>query len=193
MNKRSIIILCTVITIIIFFVFIYYIFKNYREENIPKNMLISNTKELEMQNNNVITTGNYEEETVAPNAKLIMKQLYKQCGHIVQEECIAPESVVNMKKADVEKYYSDWQVEEFSTKNLQIYKENNGICNEHYIVKSNNGYIEIYSKGNNGEERLFSTTEILTKYLPKEDQNELKNGVNIVGKSNLSSFLEDFE
>ena len=40
---------------------------------------------------------------------------------------------------------------------------------------------------------MIRKTEILTKYLSEEDQIILKNGINVVGKKDLESLLEDFE
>ena len=67
------------------------------------------------------------------------------------------------------------------------------MCSEHYIVKENNGHISIYNIDENNAEHFVKNTEILTKYLPEEDQESLKNGIKIIGKKDLSIFLEDFE
>jgi len=67
------------------------------------------------------------------------------------------------------------------------------MCNEHYIVKSVDGMINVYNKNESNEENLVYETKIFTKYLPKEDQTKLKEGINIIGKENLSSLIEDYE
>ena len=68
-----------------------------------------------------------------------------------------------------------------------------GICDEHYLLKENNGYIAIYRKDNEGKEKLKETTQIVTTYLPETDRQSLKNGIEIIGKENLSLTLEDYE
>lgn len=193
MSKRNIIITCIIITVIIIGACIYYIVRAHNVGNVEENIIVNTEKRVEIKDDNIVTTSNSEKDKVSPNAILIMKQYYKGCGHTIDEKYDVPKDIVNMTEEEVEKYYSDWTVSSFSEEKIEIYKENSGICDEHYTVKDTNGYITIYSKGNSGEEKLIQTTEILTKYLPDEDKARLKNGVNIVGKQDLSSFLEDFE
>ena len=68
-----------------------------------------------------------------------------------------------------------------------------GFCNEHYIVKEDNGFISIYTVNKEGIQKLKEKTEISTMYLPEQDLENLKVGISIVGKMNLYSFLEDYE
>lgn len=68
-----------------------------------------------------------------------------------------------------------------------------GLCDEHYIVKENNGFISIYTVDKEGIHKLKENTEISTMYLPEQDLENLKVGINIVGKMNLYGFLEDYE
>ena len=197
MSKRGIIITCIVVTIAIFLVFVYYIV-NWHTKNNSKTdsstQIIQNTdKKVEVKNTNVISTSNSEEVVVSPTAILEINQYYKMCGHTITETCDVPKDIVNMTKTDVEKYYYGWKIDEFSEDKIAIYKENDGICNEHYIVKDNNGYITIYNENDEGEENLVKTTEILTKYVPDEDKTKLEQGIKIIGRQDLEQFLEDFE
>lgn len=68
-----------------------------------------------------------------------------------------------------------------------------GFCDEHYIVKEDNGFINIYTVDKEGIQKLKEKTEISTMYLPEQDLENLKVGISIVGKMNLYSFLEDYE
>lgn len=198
MSKKNIIITCMIITIAIILIFIYYILRihdtsNNIIEEVPKNSSESNYSNIKIENKEILETSNKDNKTISPSAKLKIIQYYKKCGHIVEEEYNVPEDIVNMNEDEVKRYYNDCKVNKFSEDNIEIYKENDEICREHYIAKDNNGYITIYNENENGEKNIFRETDILTKYLPEEDREKLDNGIKIIGNQNLVSFLEDFE
>lgn len=195
MNKRNIIIMCFSITIVVFVVFVYYIINIYNkhESNISENIIKNDDTKIEIKNTNIISTSSKEDIKLSPSAILEIKQYYKQCGHMISEKCNIPKDIVNMNENDIKKYYDGWQIDEFKENKIVIYSERNDICNEHYIVKESNGYVSIFNKNKNGEEQFIKNTEILTKYLPDEDKEKLKDGVLITGKEKLDQFLEDFE
>lgn len=197
MSKRNIIITCIIITIAIFFVFVYYIVnahnKNNSNSNVSTEIMQNTDKKIEIKDTNIISTSIQENEVVSPTAILKIKQYYKKCGHTIQEKCEVPKDIVNMTRTDVEKYYDGWKIDEFSEDMISIYKENDGLCNEHYIVKENDGYVTIYNENKDGKESMVRTTDILSKYLPDEDKEILEQGIKVTGKQGLDQFLEDFE
>ena len=89
--------------------------------------------------------------------------------------------------------YSDWKIEGYSPSEIVIYKEYDGICDEHYIVKEHNGVLGIYRLNTNEDEVFVKDTEIQTQYLPEIDILKLKEGIVAIGQAELNSVLEDFE
>ena len=142
---------------------------------------------------NVVVTSSNNSEVVVPTARINMKQYYKKCGHTTENEFSVPEEIVNMTEKQVEKYYFGWNVESFSSTDISISRELDGICDEHYLVRDVDGFVNVYRATEENEELLVYSTEIVTKYLPKEDREKLINGIEIVGKENLSILLEDYE
>lgn len=65
--------------------------------------------------------------------------------------------------------------------------------NTKYIIKNKEDYITIYKVTEDEEELLYKTTNIYTKYLTEEDLELLNKGIEITGREELNSFLEDFE
>ena len=65
--------------------------------------------------------------------------------------------------------------------------------NKQYILRENDGFINVYYINEKGEEILYRVTDISTKYLGEEDVKELQEGINIVGIQELNQLLEDFE
>ena len=134
-----------------------------------------------------------KEETISPNAIIIKKEYFKSCDHLKRTVEDIPKELVNAKKEDVGKKYTEWKIEDFTPTEITLYKEYDGNCNEHYLVKDHYGLIGIYTIDENNEEMFKEDTEISTKYLPDSDLELLKKGVKIIGKTKLIEFLEDYE
>lgn len=155
---------------------------------------VENNKQLNNKTNaNVAIETSSIDMKVSPNAIIIQKRYYKSCDHLIKEVVDVPEDLINKEQEDVIKKYSDWKLEGYSSKEIVIYKEFDGICNEHYVIKEHDGVIGIYTENNEGIQEWQEDTEISTKYLPDTDLEQFKIGTKIVGKNNLYSFLEDYE
>lgn len=148
------------------------------------------TKEVEL--NEVLATS-LTNMNISPNAIIIEKRYYKTCDHLIREVTNVPDDLVNKTENDVKEKYADWKLEGYSPKEIVLYKEFDGICNEHYVVKEHNGVIGIYTENKEGVQKLQEDTQIQTKYLPSADIENLKIGIKILGRINLNSFLEDYE
>ena len=102
-------------------------------------------KENNMESNeNTIETNSEEEEKISPNCVVTEKIYYKGCSHTTSSYNNIKEELVNKTKKEFEKEYSDWQIEKFTSNEIVIYKEVQGDCGEHYIVRSKNGQVIIY-------------------------------------------------
>lgn len=140
-----------------------------------------------------ITQANSKENVVSPNAKIIFKDYYKSCGHveIVEEE--ASEEVVNMYEEQIKEKYSDYIIENFSKEEVSFHKEREGLCDKHYLLIEEEGYLAIYKLENTGDKTLISKTNISSEYLTDADNAQLKQGIYVYGLDELNKTLEDFE
>ena len=197
MSKRNIIIMCIIITIIIFSIFIYYIGRAYKENQIDFNasngIIKENSLRSDIQTNDLQETSSKENIVVSPSAKIEMTQYYEECGHFVKEEYKVPTSIVNMSENKVKEYYSGWEVRSFSSDKIELYKKSDGMCNEHYVLRDIDGYVNVFVLNKKGNETLYRATDILTKYLSEADRASLVNGAYVVGKDDLEMMLQDFE
>ena len=133
------------------------------------------------------------EEKVSPNASFTIKKQYTACGHIVEEKAELPNNMINKTQEEIEQEYEDFEVESFSSNEVVLCKKIEGLCNEHYKIKEENGVIVVYGSNENGEEILYDETGISTQYLPESDMLKIRSGLQIYGKENLNKFIEDFE
>lgn len=133
------------------------------------------------------------EEKVSPNAEFALKKYYNECGHFKFEYAKLPEELVNLTKEEVEDFYDDWEVEEFSANKIVLVKEISSLCDEHFIIKLGEKYVQIFHLESDGNLVLYKTTDISRDYLPAEDISKLEQGMYVFGEGKLNSIIEDFE
>lgn len=152
----------------------------------------NNENSNDVENSIIIKTSSGEEKTT-PNTLIIFESYYSKCGHSkIRSEKIANE-YVNKTKEEMQKIYSDWEIRSFSSDRIELFKNENSLCGNHYIVKEENGYVTVYNINKDGQEVLSDKTDISTKYLPKDDNDLLKNGIKANSTSQLEQILADFE
>ena len=139
-----------------------------------------------------IKTSNEEEKT-SPNCAIVLKVYHEACKHLIEKKQSIEETQVNMTEEELKERFSDWEVQKFTPTEIVLYKEVPEFCDEHYLLKEENGYISIYKLDENDNEEFFQTTEISTEYLTDEDLEQIKNGIKIYTEKELNKTLEDFE
>lgn len=174
----------------------YYIYetaseKKINEEDIAELARVAVQNGVNINSPSLITSS--IEEKVSPNATLIIKKHYQVCGHTTKDYAEIPAEIVNLTEQQTKEAFSDWELKGFSANEIVILKEVTGICNEHYILKEKDGLIAVYTQDETGQETLDYLTEISTEYLTAQDQIELQNGIQAIGREQLNSALEDYE
>lgn len=156
-------------------------------ENITYNNLINNT-------NTVKITTSVLEEKISINTKVIEEIYYPECDHLLKYTKQDIKSLVNMTKEELAKKYDGWEIKEFSTDRVVLYKQEAGFCEEHYLVKDEDGMVTIYYLDNKDDViGLAKVTEIETKYLTENDQENLKFGIKVYSEQSLNKLIEDYE
>ena len=163
-----------------------------------KNEKVNEINSLETYENNLnenieLVETISSEEKVSPNCIFIFKTLYHKCEHTKVEKEQVKDVMVNKTREDLSKIYKNWQIITFRNDQVLFYREDEGMCNEHYLLRDLNGYVCIYSIDEDEDLNLESTTSIFTGYLPEEDILRLKEGIRINGKEELNKTLEDYE
>ena len=167
---------------------------NLQQQGEAKNVVEKNEMQNNLVNSNIelVTTASEEEKT-SPNCLFIFKTYYKKCEHIKVEREKITETMVNKTREDLESIYKNWNIVTFRNNEVLFYKEEEGSCGEHYLLKELEGKIAIYNIDEQNNLNLYEETEILTNYLPEEDINRLKQGIRVEGKDKLNQALEDYE
>lgn len=150
-------------------------------------------KFIEKQTNIIQTVA--EKEKTTPTTKVVFETMFLGCSHeeIVKSD-IEKEDINQNEEFFKNKYESSgWEIKNFSSEEVSLYKEEIGICNKHYVVRENNNYVTVYILDMEGNETLKEVTDICTTYLPEEDLRLLKNGIKVNGDKELARILSDYE
>lgn len=168
-------------------------------QNDTANIKQTETKKMAGEENEIETntieliTTSVNEVKISPNAVIIFERYYKKCNHNSVEQTEIPQDLVNLTQRDIEMKYKNYDIKKFSSNEITLSKEEEGICNEHYVLRENYGYVAIYNIDEYGNETLNEVTGVVTKYLPETDVARLKNGIKVNGKQELNATIEDYE
>lgn len=171
----------------------------YKKENIYNNTTTEETNNIiksntlnEMQNTEIVTS--MQDEKVSINTKIIEQIYYNECNHLIETELKDITKYINMTKDMLKKEFPKWEVKEFSSERVVLYMEDSDFCNEHFLVKDEDGYVTIYTLNNlDNILEILKTTDIATMYLTEADKSSLKEGITVYTKQNLNRLIEDFE
>ena len=193
--KNIVIIICVIFIIALGILLGFKIYNNAildsRSGNALANVLDSNI----IQENTEISTLEtlVEEEKTTPNTLMIYKIYYTKCKHYIQEYEDIDASLVNCTESELQERCRDWKIDQFSKEEVELSKEEEKFCNQHYKLKLENNVIVVYSVDEEGRETEYEQTGITTEYLTQEDILKLTTGIYIYGKENLTSTIEDYE
>lgn len=148
--------------------------------------------EMREENKTLIANANDEVKTT-PNTEIVFEIYYNKCGHTSVKKVFVSEEDVNKNEEQIAQKYKEWKIRSFTKDMIELYKEENKMCDNHYIVKDNEGKIAIYKIDENDNETLIEDTEISTKYLPQEDLELLKKGIRANNNNKLQEILSDYE
>jgi len=174
----------------------YYLFKIGNIENEQQqNLLLAENYDIYTNNAEYISVkANNSEQKITPNTTIIKKVYYIDCEHIKQESEEVNEKLINMNESQFQAEYIGWEIQKSTSNEVVIYKEVYDYCNEHYLIKEENGKIVVYKIDKYDREiEKIRETEIETKYLTEADLENIKQGVKVYSKKELNKALEDFE
>ena len=158
-----------------------------------KNIVEAKDRDEENLISNEVLQASAIEEKILPTAEFAMKKVYNECGHFKFEYAELPQELINLTEEELEAYYKDWETEEFSPSKIILTKEINSLCDEHFIIKLGEKYVQVFHLEPDGNLVVYETTDISREYLPEEDIKKLEEGIYVFGKGKLNSVLEDFE
>jgi len=183
-----------VILIVVGLVAYFYIANNKTERN---NMSASKYS-LENDNKHKINTPpkaapvSSSEEKITPNTEIIYKYYYELDDKSVEEKEQAPYYMINLDKEELVEKYSDWEIKNFSSKQVVMEKTLKEKSPLYYRIGEKDGYIAVYYEKPVNGISLKEITDTPISALPKDEQERIKKGIEVYGEDELIRMLEDY-
>lgn len=156
-------------------------------DTIENSIVLNNVNALEIETS-------VAPEKISVNTQVIEEVYYTECDHLISVTKKDIKSIINMTELQLERKYKDWEIKEFSTEKVVLYREEQNYCGEHFLVKDVDGLVTIYTMNNEEEiKERIEITDIETAYLPQTDQEDLVEGIRVYTQQKLNKLIEDFE
>ncbi len=162
----------------------------------PKNISKVNEKEIDTQNYPGLEILK-EETRISPNTFVEERIHYKECDHVITRVRAIENEFVNMTKDEFTDYftenYPDKKIISYSTKRIALGVTKNHLCENHYIIGEENGFIAKFKIGEEGERILVKVYDDYPISLLMEiDQEEIIKGIRVDSEEEFSERLENF-
>ena len=167
----------------------FFIGKNFLKPKEQEHFIAKNTvNEVKINNtrnvNKIEVPTSVSQEKISVNCQIIEQTYYNECNHQIEYNVKDIKQYVNMTEDEIQKEFPNWKIKEFSPEKVVLYKEEDDFCNEHFLVKDEDGYVTIYTIDNNeGILELLDKTDIATKYLARNRPRKLKKWYGYIHKA----------
>lgn len=119
---------------------------------------------------------------------------YTKCGHTEYVSSEPEDDMIGKTGKEIAQLY-DAELVSYKDDNIELKKEINSYCPNHYILKKDGDYISIYTPISGSEElELYIKTEVRFKLLSDDEmKKEIEQGKAFDSIQELESFLEDVD
>ncbi len=151
-----------------------------------------NSGEIGKSGDNNFVEASANEIKISPYATMIIKKRFKKCNHTTVNMIDIPKEIINLTESELAKKYDGWDIEKFSADEVILSREIEANCEDHYVLKDKEGYIAVYNELTDNRLNLVEVLNVDTSLLGEEDKKDLKEGIKVYGKEDLSSLIEDY-
>lgn len=173
----------------VFFTFLYIAFYSTIKED-----TVENVEELRIEDRTEVEI--VQSVSTAPvirgDGELVYQYFYafdSVTKEVVEE---MPEYLLGANRRQIEEIFSEWQVLLFSSDKVILRQNVEAKSDEIYCISVVDGYIAIFHENDKKQMKLQEKTSTPISILSSYEQNQLLNGINIVGEENLVKIMADF-
>lgn len=138
-----------------------------------------------------------EDNVISPNTIIEERIHHLSCNHIITKIRAVETEIINMKKQDyidyLEEKYPNTKLISFSSNRITLGLTKNHLCENHYIIGEENGFIAVFCIDENGE-RVLKTVikDNPISLLMEIDQEKIIKGIIVDSEEELTEILENF-
>ncbi len=131
-------------------------------------------------------------EKITPSTKMVYEYYYMGDGNVEKTEEIPPYFLIDMTKKDVEDAFVDWEVLSFDSSEVVMRKNVEGKSDQYYVVGVHKGYIAVFYENEVNGTTLKEITDMPVSVFDESEQERLREGIHVSGKTELIRILQDY-
>jgi len=173
-----------IVIVVVFIVisFSYGYLKTFLSIKEPKNDL--DTEHIERNVSQV------SEMELNPGARLVYTTFYVKCNDELIEEEIIGDELIGCTKSELERLKKDWKIVSFTPDEVSLIREINDICDNHYFVGIQDGYVALFQGIPGIKSILLEQTDIIADTLRQDDRLILERGLVIKDRQEFLKIRE---
>ena len=140
----------------------------------------------------IVNTSETNPDKINPSTKIIYEYYYTEDNITETYEEAPPYFLIGLNAEDLKVNYPNWEVINFSDKEVTMRTTLNSSSTQQYIIGEYNGLLAVYYQKPIDGVSLKELTNIPISSLPSEEQKNLKEGIYVSGNENLLKALSDY-
>jgi len=112
-------------------------------------------------------------------AKLIYTTYYIKCNDEIVQEKTIDEKLIGYTKSELEQLEKDWEIVSFTPDEVSLIREINDICDNHYYIGIQDGYVAFFQGIPGIKSILVEQTDIIADTLREDDRLILEKGLTV--------------
>lgn len=132
------------------------------------------------------------ETVISKDAEMVYQYYYTQDG--VTKEQVEPvqDFLQGLSLRQIKSIYHDWQVVSFASDRVILRSNIDGRSDASFILGEKEGFLAVFQEDAQNRLVLYETTDIPLSALPQTEQQQLKEGIRILGEEGLAKMLSDY-
>ena len=133
-----------------------------------------------------------KEERIASNAEIVYQYYYTKDQVTKEQTEPVQDYMKGLSLQQVQSIYEGWQVVYFAPDKVILRCSVIGSSKESYLLGEKDGYLAVFLEDENKKVSLYECTDTPVRILPETEQQQLKEGITILGEANLAKFLAEY-
>ncbi len=133
------------------------------------------------------------ETVIAKDAEIVYQYYYKQDGVTKQQVEPVQDFLEGLSLRQIKSIYHDWQVVSFASERVILRTSIDGRSDASFILGEKEGFLAVFQEDAQKKMMLYETTDIPLSAMPPTEQQQLKEGIRILGEEGLAKVLADYE
>ena len=136
---------------------------------------------------------NHNPERVDAYTRIIFERNYVLDGIVLTSEEPIPHFAINMDRENLARIYSDWDIVDFTPRQVTMRRNIANRHADHYIVTEYDGFVAVFARVGGAPLRLAEITRTPLSSLSPSEQARIREGIIVHSEEALLRIIQDYE